>query len=242
MDHLKTETTDNSTKKPNIPSQPTYLIVHATGETPLSKCSPFLIQKLFESTVGNLKKIQKFRSADLLLETASFQQSAKLLPIKTLRDIEVTVTPHGSLNSSRGVISEIDLMSEDESDIQIGLSDQGASPFVEMDICAAQFGRIFQIRCVASNVSDLDIPSPPAEAKAYVHSVESKATRVLKCTGTPCCVNFKDAHPAYSRKCPAWQREKEIQQVKTVNNISYPEACCMVTPSVPPKQRHSLLH
>ncbi|XP_023232322.1 uncharacterized protein LOC111632186 [Centruroides sculpturatus] len=113
--------------KENNFSQPTYLIIHATGEKPLSKCSPFLIQKLFESTIGHLKKIQKLRSGDLLIETASPQQSAKLLTIKTLGDMEVTVTPHGSLNSSRGVISEVDLMSEEESDIQIGLSDQGVT-------------------------------------------------------------------------------------------------------------------
>ncbi|XP_023244043.1 uncharacterized protein LOC111642018 [Centruroides sculpturatus] len=127
MDHPKTKTTDNYTRKQIISSQPTYFIVHSTGQTPLSKCSPFLIQKLFESTVGNLKKIQKLRSGDLLLETASPEQSAKLLAIKTFGDIEVIVTPHGSLNSSRGVISEVDLMSEEETDNQIGLSDQGVT-------------------------------------------------------------------------------------------------------------------
>ncbi|XP_023217667.1 uncharacterized protein LOC111620055 [Centruroides sculpturatus] len=109
----------------NVSSTATYLIVHATGDKPLSKCSPFLIQKIFESTIGHLKKIQKSRSGDLLVETASPQQTVNLLATKTLGDMEVTVTPHGSLNSSRGVISEIDLMSEDKSDIQIGLSDQG---------------------------------------------------------------------------------------------------------------------
>ncbi|XP_067126784.1 uncharacterized protein [Centruroides vittatus] len=108
-------------------SQPAYLIVHATGEKPLAKCSPFLIQKLFESTIGHLKKTQKLRSGDLLVETASPQQTVKLLSMKTLGDMAISVTPHVSLNSSRGVISEFDLMSEDESDIQIGLSDQGVT-------------------------------------------------------------------------------------------------------------------
>ncbi|XP_023222253.1 uncharacterized protein LOC111623784 [Centruroides sculpturatus] len=121
--------------KENNSSQFTYLIIHATGEKPLSKCSPFLIQKLFESTIGHLKKFKKLRSGDLLIETASPQQSAKLLTTKTLGDMEVTVTPHGSLNSFRGVISEVDLMSEDESDIQIGLSDQGVTAVRHISIC-----------------------------------------------------------------------------------------------------------
>ncbi|XP_023214774.1 uncharacterized protein LOC111617717 [Centruroides sculpturatus] len=58
-----------------------------------------------------------------------------------------------------------------------------------------------------------------------------------ECTGTPCCVNCKDEHPSYSRKCPAWQREKEIQRVKTVNNLPYPEARRMVTSSAPLKEK-----
>ncbi|XP_023214617.1 uncharacterized protein LOC111618545 [Centruroides sculpturatus] len=58
-----------------------------------------------------------------------------------------------------------------------------------------------------------------------------------ECTTTPCCINCKDAHPAYSRKCPAWQREKEIQRVKTVNNLSYPEARRLVTSSAPLKEK-----
>ncbi|XP_023211293.1 uncharacterized protein LOC111614142 [Centruroides sculpturatus] len=128
MDSKNPKRSDTSaTTNEKTSSQPSYLIVHATGEKPLSKCSPFLIQKIFESSIGHLKKIQKLRSGDLLVETASSQQSAKLLVTMNLGEIEVTVTPRESLNFSRGVISEIDLMSEDESGIQIGLSDQGVT-------------------------------------------------------------------------------------------------------------------
>ncbi|XP_023230407.1 uncharacterized protein LOC111630523 [Centruroides sculpturatus] len=58
-----------------------------------------------------------------------------------------------------------------------------------------------------------------------------------ECTSTPCCVNCKDVHPSYSQKCPAWQREKEIQRVKTLNNIPYPEARRMVTSTAPLRQK-----
>ncbi|XP_023211964.1 uncharacterized protein LOC111614829 [Centruroides sculpturatus] len=128
MDSSKNKNTDKpETTNVKTSSQPAFLVVHATGDKPLSKCSPFLIHKLFESTIGHLKKIQKLRSGDLLVETASPQQTTKLLSMNRLGDMGVSVTPHGSLNSSRGVISEIDLISEDESDIQIGLSDQGVT-------------------------------------------------------------------------------------------------------------------
>ncbi|XP_023240956.1 uncharacterized protein LOC111639332 [Centruroides sculpturatus] len=58
-----------------------------------------------------------------------------------------------------------------------------------------------------------------------------------ECKSTPCCVNCKDAHPSYSRKCPAWQREKEVLRIKTVNNISYTEARRMAILSSSTKQK-----
>ncbi|XP_023225513.1 uncharacterized protein LOC111626388 [Centruroides sculpturatus] len=255
-----------SKTKEKTSSPPAYLIVHATGEKPLAKCSPFLIQKLFESTIGHLKNIQKLRSGDLLVETASPQQTVNLLAIKTLGDMEVTVTPHGSLNSSRGVISEIDLMSEDESDIQIGLSDQGVTAVRRISIrrdgkliptkhLILTFGKptlpsfvtAGYLRCPVRPY----IPNPLRcfKCQRFGHSQTSCRGKSLcaqcgveghqstECTTTPCCVNCKDAHPAYSRKCPTWQKEKEIQRVKTVNNIPYPEARRMVTLNAPVKQK-----
>ncbi|XP_023237941.1 uncharacterized protein LOC111636829 [Centruroides sculpturatus] len=55
--------------------------------------------------------------------------------MKTLGDMGILVTPHRSLNSSGGVISEFELMSEDESDIQIGLLDQGVASVQRISIC-----------------------------------------------------------------------------------------------------------
>ncbi|XP_023221114.1 uncharacterized protein LOC111622892 [Centruroides sculpturatus] len=246
MDSLKPETCTDA-----LP--PAYLIVHAMGETPLSKRSPFLIQKLFESTVGNLKKIQKLRSGDLLVEAASPQQSAKLLKMMSLGDIIITITPHTNLNSSRGVISETDLMSEDESDIQIGLSDQGVTAVRRISI--RRDGKLIPTKHLILTFNKPTLPSSVVAGylrcpvRPYIpnplrcfkcqwfgHSQTScrgkKACAQCgnedhesnECTSSPCCVNCKDAHPAYSRKCPSWQREKEIQRLKTINNISYPEA------------------
>ncbi|XP_023243206.1 uncharacterized protein LOC111641286 [Centruroides sculpturatus] len=256
----------NKDKPENTASQPSYLIVHATGEKPLSKCSPFLIQKLFESTIGHLKKTQKLRSGDLLVETASPQQSAKLLAAKKLGDIEVTVTPHGSLNSSRGVISEFDLMSEDESDIQIGLSDQGVTAVRRISI--RRDGKLIPTKHLILTFNKPTLPSfitagylrcpvrpyvpnplrcfkcqrfghsqTSCRGKSICAQCGTEGHESTECTSTPCCVNCKDAHPSYSRKCPEWQREKEIQRVKTVNNLPYKEGRLMVTSSAPLKQK-----
>ena len=44
------------------------------------------------------------------------------------------------------------------------------------------------------------------------------------CEKSECCINCRGDHPAYSRVCPKWIFEKEIQAVKLTNNITYPEA------------------
>ncbi|KAF8784776.1 hypothetical protein HNY73_010414 [Argiope bruennichi] len=38
------------------------------------------------------------------------------------------------------------------------------------------------------------------------------------------CLNCSGSHPAYSRDCPKWKTEKEIQSLKVRRNISYAEA------------------
>ncbi|XP_023231152.1 uncharacterized protein LOC111631183 [Centruroides sculpturatus] len=181
-------------------------------------------------------------------------------------DMEVTVTPHGSLNSSRGVISEIDLMSEDESNIQIGLSDQGVTAVRRISI--RRDGKLIPTKHLILTFDNPTLPSFVTagylrcpvrpyipnplrcfKCQRFGHSQTSCRGKSLcaqcgieghdstECKSTPHCVNCKDAHPAYSRKCPAWQREKEIQRVKTVKNVSYPEARRMVTPSAPLQQK-----
>ncbi|GFW20157.1 hypothetical protein TNCV_2320981 [Trichonephila clavipes] len=65
------------------------------------------------------------RSGDLLVETKSVIQSKSYLSTKTFLDSTLTVTPHRSLNSSRGVISEPDLLTTPDAEILDGFSDQG---------------------------------------------------------------------------------------------------------------------
>ncbi|XP_076362394.1 uncharacterized protein LOC143253075 [Tachypleus tridentatus] len=45
-----------------------------------------------------------------------------------------------------------------------------------------------------------------------------------ECELEPQCVNCSGSHSSYFHSCPKWVEEKEVQCLKTVNNISYPEA------------------
>jgi len=45
-----------------------------------------------------------------------------------------------------------------------------------------------------------------------------------ECKEQPHCVNCDGNHGSFSRDCPSWQKEKEIQSVKVTRGISFPEA------------------
>ncbi|GFV34377.1 uncharacterized protein TNCV_4023921 [Trichonephila clavipes] len=93
----------------------------------MSRKSPFIFHKALIGIGGEPKSIKKLRSGDLLIETISAVQSKSFLLAKTFIDSPLTVTPHRTLNSCRGVISESDLLCASETEILEGLSDQGVT-------------------------------------------------------------------------------------------------------------------
>ena len=60
---------------------------------PLTKLSPFSIEKCIKGRVKNL-----------LIETHKIQQSLNLLSLRQIHNIEISSSPHITLNSSRGII------------------------------------------------------------------------------------------------------------------------------------------
>ncbi|GFU15141.1 RNA-directed DNA polymerase from mobile element jockey [Trichonephila clavipes] len=75
----------------------------------MSTTSPFAIHKALIGIGGEPKSVKKLRSGDLLIETGSAVQTKSFLLAKSFLDSPANITPHKSLNSSRGVISEPDL-------------------------------------------------------------------------------------------------------------------------------------
>ncbi|KFM69255.1 hypothetical protein X975_21418, partial [Stegodyphus mimosarum] len=55
------------------------------------------------------------------------------------------------------------------------------------------------------------------------------------CNAEPLCANCKGNHAAFSRQCPKWEAEKEMQTIKVRKNISYAEARKLVTDAQPRK-------
>ncbi|GFV46495.1 uncharacterized protein TNCV_3233821 [Trichonephila clavipes] len=167
----------------------------------MSQKSPFLIHKALIGIGGEPKSIQTLRSGDLLIETISALQSKSFLLAKTFIDSPLTVTPHRTLNSCRGVISESDLLCASETEILEGLSDQGVTQCQRFGHSQTSCrGQLTCSRCA---------------------SVEHSST---DCTLEPKCVNCTQSRPSDSKICPKWKLEKQIQEIKVNKNISYPEA------------------
>lgn len=93
--------------------------------TSFNSISLFLRSEAFTSSVGDLKSMKKLRSADLLIEVSSDKQAILLISSTDhLGAFIISVTVYGSLNSSRGVISEPDLLYNTEAEIFENLRDQ----------------------------------------------------------------------------------------------------------------------
>ncbi|GFW77149.1 RNA-directed DNA polymerase from mobile element jockey [Trichonephila clavipes] len=93
----------------------------------MSTTSPFAIHEALIGIGGEPKSVQKLRSGDLLIETSSAVQTESFLLAKSFLDSPANITPHKSLNSSRGVISEPDLLTTSDAEILEGFSDQGVT-------------------------------------------------------------------------------------------------------------------
>ncbi|GFT55216.1 RNA-directed DNA polymerase from mobile element jockey [Trichonephila clavipes] len=173
----------------------------------MSKISPFAIHKTLIGIGGEPKSVKRLRSGDLLIETISDLQTKSFLLAKTFFNSPVTVSPHKTLNSCRGVISEPDLLSTPDAEILEGFSDQGVIQRFGHSQTSCR-GQLTCSRCASVGHSSTD------------------------CTLEPKCVNCTQSHPSDSKLCQKWKIEKQIQELKTNRNISYFEARRLIVPQL----------
>ena len=106
---------------------PRFIVLESLNhDEPLTKLSPFLVEKAIQGRFGSVKKVSKMKSGALLVE-ASRPTQAKMILDTTIINTEVRATAHRSLNTSKGVIRDYgrDLYSMTESDILKELATQG---------------------------------------------------------------------------------------------------------------------
>ena len=79
------------------------------------------------SIAGEPKSIKNLRSGDLLIQCAKESHEKSLLQMKTFCGLKCSVTPHSSLNTSKGIIRCPALSRVTSDDIKEGMVEQGVT-------------------------------------------------------------------------------------------------------------------
>lgn len=222
------------------------------SEMPLTKLSPFAIQKGIAGIAGAVKDIKKLRSGQILVECSKKAHADNLLSCNALAGISVRTFPHPHLNSCKGVIRTRDLHDMEEAEIASELKEQGVThvkritlkredKIIKTGTYILTFnlhdhpGRI-QIGYLSVPV-DKYIPNPLRcfNCQKFGHGSVGCTNKPVccncgegkhesTCTRSPICCNCQGNHAASSKDCPVWIKEKEIQRIRATKKISYPEA------------------
>ncbi|GBN99203.1 hypothetical protein AVEN_56488-1 [Araneus ventricosus] len=100
-----------------------FFVINSENNT-LKNTSPILIHKTIVAFVGETKSIKKLNNGSLLIEVTNSKQAENIKKLGKIGNIEVTVTPHRTLNYSKGVISESEFQRDLEEDLLDCLKDQ----------------------------------------------------------------------------------------------------------------------
>ena len=229
-----------------------FIVASSEQDKTFSKLSPFVIEKTLFSTIGNTNNVKILKDGKLLVEICREKQGINLQKLESFCGIKCTISPHKTLNSSKGIIRDRRLFCCSEEEIKENLASQGVTHVKRITIRRDK-------EQVKTNTLILTFNNPkrPDKLKIFFQliSVSPYIPNPLRCywcqkfghhenncrnppkcghcadarnhgeCGNPVkCANCDGPHPAYSNKCPVWQKEKEVTRVKFTNNVSYPEA------------------
>ncbi|GBO16764.1 hypothetical protein AVEN_35240-1 [Araneus ventricosus] len=238
-----------------------FLILSSSDKSrTLSTVSPFAFYKGITG-IGEPKAVRKLKSGDFLIETST--QTKSFLLAKSLLDIPISVVPHKSLNSIRGVISETELRTASDSDILEGFASQGVIHAHRIHIKKGTESSPTQHIVLTFNKTELPksviagylhcrirlyVPNPTRcyKCQRFGHSkvacrgkqvcsrCASEGHSFTDCHAEPKCANCAQLHESNSKQCPTWHQEKQIQKLKVTKNISYIAARKLCQPTTTP--------
>ena len=238
-----------SSVTPEKPYVPRFLIILSEVEgIDISLLSPFLIHKTIMSMAGEPKSIKNLRSGDLSIQCAKEPHEKSLLKMKTFCGLKCSVTPHKSLNTSKGIVRCPALIRQSNEHILEFMEEQGVTDVRRINVHrdgvlkptntfvftfnTPELPTVVKIGFIQAKI-DVYVPNPLRcyQCQVFGHHENKCINCVMPehCASGQCqrpakCVNCSGDHPANSKECPQWEKEKKILKIKCEQNISFPEA------------------
>ena len=111
-----------------------FIVLELIEETPITKLSPILIQKMIETHCKPIN-IKKAMNGTIIIQRTNQKQSEKILKWKQFGKLNIKTYPHPTLNFSKGVIKSSDHASCSLVEIRLHLELQGVSDMRRISIC-----------------------------------------------------------------------------------------------------------
>ena len=228
-------TSSSSSTEPDAQAKqpiPLALYIKSNSERTLSSISPFKIKKIIEATVGTPKMVKTLRNGNIIVEVSREAQSVNLLKMKSFDNIPITVEPHKTLNSSRGIIRCQELKMCTEQEIVEELKSQNIITAKKMQITKKQQRITTNTVCLTFSTPDLPkyiyvgylkvavtpfIPNPLRcfRCQAFGHTK-------FNCKKSPICANCGEQdHCQEGEKCTETPKCINCKQ----NHPSYSPQC-----------------
>ena len=239
-----------------------FMVISSQDNRKVAAKSPFKINRELIKIMGaEPHGVTKQRSGELMVELRSKEQERKLERVSSFLDIPVTVRPHKSLNTSRGVIKH--------SDFQDCTKEEFVDEFPDVIHARRIHVRKGDVRIPTNTiVLTFDCPKPPTSLRAGYLTVPVRPyipfpLRCFKChkfghgkdkcrrpnalcgrcgkehadqhqcTAAAHCINCKGDHPAFSKQCPKFMEEQAILRYKAEHGGTFQQARAAVIVDTP---------
>ena len=223
-----------------------YIILSTIDEDekPVTKLSPFVIEKTLKGIIGEAQSIKKMKNETLLVECRTKKQSMILQSVLKFGGIKVIGTPSFRLNRSKGVIRDKGrgLFDMEEAEITNELKPQGVLLTKRMKV--KKNGNLIPTN---TYILDFDTPNPPEKIKIGYYSlkVETYIPNPLRCYNcqkfghsSDRCKNEKVCFRCGSEDCSAGDCRKEPKCVNC--NESHPSSSKLCTVWIKEKEIQKL--
>ena len=225
---------------------PRFIIIESLQDKKLDQLSPFLIEKIISSR-SNPKTVKKLQTGNLLVEVESKKHTENLLKMEKFHNLKCRAYPHAKLNTFKGIVRSKELSLATPEEIETAFKKYGIKEYRGVTI-----RRNDETIQTHTYILTFEKPSIPKEIRIgytiegrviytsskcqkFGHHKEICRGRQVcgKCgrrdpdhKENECksikCANCHEEHPAFSRSCAIYKKEKEKMFIKHTKKYTFP--------------------